>query len=179
MEGFMVYLPDLMKELRMDRGLSQAKVARGLNISPQSYNRYENGERKPSFDLIFSLAKYYEISVIHFLAVAPTKKFIPDFELYKLEKWMQTRDELYEYSLFDVAYQFEEMYIKTYKAYQKFRNLQKNTSKSFKRLNEKYVESDEIKKMRTQYASLRSKLSYYESTLKLLLKEKMERLINK
>lgn len=175
----MVYLPDLMKELRIDRGLSQAKVARGLNISPQSYNRYEKGERKPSFDLIFSLAKYYEISVIHFLAVAPTKKFIPDFELYKLEKWMQTRDELYEYSLFDVAYQFEEMYIKTNKVYRKFRNLQKNTSKSFKRSNENYVESNEIKKLKTEYASLRSKLSYYESTLELLLKEKMDHLTNR
>lgn len=174
----MVYLPDIMKNMRIDNGFSQAKVSHGLGLSPQSYNRYEKGDRKPNLELIYGLAKFYNVSVIHFLAVVPTKEFIPEHELNKLPRWMQIRKNHHEYSLFDIAYQFEEIYLKTNSVYRKFRNAKKNISKKSKRENKKFNETAEIKKLREEYESLREQLSYYQDTFKMILSEKMKNLIN-
>ena len=174
----MVYLPEVIKEIRLSFGFSQAKVAKGINIKPQTYHRYESGERKPNIELIYSLAKFYNISAIHFLLTAPTKKFIPDFELKDLPRWAQTRDNLVEYSLYDVAYQFEDTYLKTMEAYRKFRNLQKRKSKTLKQNGISKIETSELNSHRQEYRELRTRLKYYEDMIKLLLEEKLKALLS-
>lgn len=50
-----------IREKRIDRGLSQAEVAKRLNISQVAYGRYELGLRDVSVDMIFKIASALSI----------------------------------------------------------------------------------------------------------------------
>jgi transcriptional regulator with XRE-family HTH domain len=52
-----------LKTIRKSKGLTQSKVARGIDISERIYQNYESGEGKPSFDNIIALADFFEISI--------------------------------------------------------------------------------------------------------------------
>ena len=47
-----------LKELRIEKGLSQMEVAKSLNISAITLLHYEKNQREPSFDLLVNIAKY-------------------------------------------------------------------------------------------------------------------------
>lgn len=47
---------ELMKAQRKTSGFSQAEVARQLDITQQTYARYETGERQPSPDMLLKLS---------------------------------------------------------------------------------------------------------------------------
>lgn len=49
-----------LKNLRIQRNLSQEDVAKMLNISRQAYCRYENNQREISLDTLCKLADFYE-----------------------------------------------------------------------------------------------------------------------
>lgn len=51
-----------LKELRLERGLSQSDVACGIGCSPVVYSRYETGSRQPSIDMLISLAKFFNVT---------------------------------------------------------------------------------------------------------------------
>jgi transcriptional regulator with XRE-family HTH domain len=44
-----------MKKKRLEKGLSQAEVAKKLNISQQAYGRYELGQRECGLRLLFEI----------------------------------------------------------------------------------------------------------------------------
>lgn len=48
-----------LKELRMERAMTQRQVASVLNIDVAMYNRFEKGERKMKRELVLQLAHYY------------------------------------------------------------------------------------------------------------------------
>lgn len=48
-------------------GLTQAAVAEKLKCTPSAVNQYENGKRKPSFDVIIKLAEIYGCTVNDFV----------------------------------------------------------------------------------------------------------------
>ena len=48
---------DFIKEKRLAKGYSQARVAELLGISQQRYSRYELGQREPGLDFIIDVAK--------------------------------------------------------------------------------------------------------------------------
>lgn len=52
-----------IKELREDNDLTQAQVAKQLNISRTSYGHYETGRREISIEALKKLAKLYHVSV--------------------------------------------------------------------------------------------------------------------
>ncbi len=52
-----------LKVLRENRNLSQADVARALNISRQSYNFYENGKRDPDTQTLKALADFFGVTI--------------------------------------------------------------------------------------------------------------------
>jgi transcriptional regulator with XRE-family HTH domain len=56
-----------MKELREKLGLSQADVARKLNISRQSYNFYENCKRDPDTETLKTIAAFFNVSIDYLL----------------------------------------------------------------------------------------------------------------
>lgn len=54
---------DVLRNLRRDRNLSQAKLAEELGVSNSLIASYETGARKPSFELLEDLADYFNVSL--------------------------------------------------------------------------------------------------------------------
>lgn len=52
---------EVLKELRIERKLTQAEIAKIVNISQRAYSFYEKGEREPSIETILKLAEYYQV----------------------------------------------------------------------------------------------------------------------
>ena len=49
-------------QLRIDRGLSQADIAKEFHIGQTTYSSYENGTRKIPLDLVNDLAYFFNVS---------------------------------------------------------------------------------------------------------------------
>jgi putative transcriptional regulator len=52
-----------VRQLRTDRGLSQAKLAAALSVSRQTINSIEQGRYTPSLPLAMRLARYFDRKV--------------------------------------------------------------------------------------------------------------------
>jgi len=52
-----------VRELRAERGLSQAELARAVNVSRQTINSIETGRYVPSLPLALALARYFDNTV--------------------------------------------------------------------------------------------------------------------
>lgn len=52
-----------LKHLRTLRGVTQNEVSLAIGCSSVVYNRYENGEREPSIEMLIKLADFFEVSV--------------------------------------------------------------------------------------------------------------------
>ena len=49
--------------LRKQNRISQAQLAKVLNISPSTLGMYEQGRREPSIDILVSMASYFRVSL--------------------------------------------------------------------------------------------------------------------
>lgn len=56
-----------IKNLREDNDLTQAQVAKNLNISQVAYSYYEIGKRNIPIDILIKLADFYETSTDYIL----------------------------------------------------------------------------------------------------------------
>ena len=56
-----------LKELRIKRNISQVRLAMDLNISQNTVSRYENGIREADYDMLITLADYFNVSVDYLL----------------------------------------------------------------------------------------------------------------
>lgn len=56
-----------LKELRVQRGYSQIKVAIDLNMSQSCVSRYESGEREADYATLILFADYYNVSIDYIL----------------------------------------------------------------------------------------------------------------
>lgn len=63
-----------LRDLREDADLTQTECAKIAYISKNSYIRYENGERIPPFDVIVTLAKYYNVSIDYIAGLTNKKR---------------------------------------------------------------------------------------------------------
>lgn len=52
-----------LRDLREDHDLTQESAAKISFISKKTYERYENGERTPTLDVIKTYAEYYDVSI--------------------------------------------------------------------------------------------------------------------
>ena len=52
-----------LKGLRISRHLTQKAVYTAVNMSPLGYQRYEYGEREPSFKYLIALADFFDVSL--------------------------------------------------------------------------------------------------------------------
>ena len=57
------YLGQNIKRRRLEEGLSQAKLADFLNISPQAVSKWERGTALPDIDLLIPLANIFSVTV--------------------------------------------------------------------------------------------------------------------
>lgn len=56
-----------LREVRMQKGLTQQKMADYLNIGLRAYQKYEQGERSPSLECLVSIADVFDISLDYLL----------------------------------------------------------------------------------------------------------------
>ena len=78
-----------LKQLRMERGVSQRGFAAQAGINYVQYNRYESGERKPSADLLPKLADALGVSVDYLLEGNEENAAIADLKDRELLKLFQ------------------------------------------------------------------------------------------
>lgn len=67
-----------LKELRMSRGLTQDDLARELRLVKSSISMYENGKRKPSFEVLEAIADYFNVNMDTLYSSAPV--FVPSLK---------------------------------------------------------------------------------------------------
>lgn len=58
-----------LKQLRMERGMTQAQVARHVGVTRSAFSAYENGTRYPSYDTLINLAHLFSVSTDFLLCV--------------------------------------------------------------------------------------------------------------
>lgn len=59
MAGIHTYL----KEIRIEKGLTQEDVATKIGLTRQAISSYESGKRQPGIDILMKLAEIYEVSI--------------------------------------------------------------------------------------------------------------------
>ena len=52
-----------LKKLRLEKGLTQMKLAEQLNISNRSISRWETGSTLPDISILMELAEFYEVDI--------------------------------------------------------------------------------------------------------------------
>ena len=52
-----------LRLLRSEKGVSQKQVAEGLGITEVGYQNYEVGRRRPTFDILPSIADFFNVSI--------------------------------------------------------------------------------------------------------------------
>jgi len=60
-------LGDKIKELRIKNNLSQAELAKILNVTTGTIGHYEINDRTPGIDIIIKIADYFNVSVDYLL----------------------------------------------------------------------------------------------------------------
>lgn len=63
-----------IRDLREDRDLSQANVAKMLHVSQSTYSRYESGVLDVPSAVLVALATFYGVSVDYLLGLKDTPK---------------------------------------------------------------------------------------------------------
>ena len=69
-----MYYLQRLKDLREDRDLKQADIARLLRTSQPQYSRYETGERELPIRHLVTLADFYQVSADYILGRINTKE---------------------------------------------------------------------------------------------------------
>lgn len=69
-----------IRNLRIDRGLTQTTVAAYLNIKQNTYSQYEIGVLNYPVDVVVKLADYYGVSVDYLLGRTAVKEPYPDVQ---------------------------------------------------------------------------------------------------
>lgn len=59
-----------LKELRLERGFTQQKVAEALGLRQQSYARYEYGTGEPSLHTLVDIARLYNVTTDYLLGLS-------------------------------------------------------------------------------------------------------------
>lgn len=52
-------LADKLKELRIEKGLTQDQVAKAIGVSQAAVNRWESEKRVPNYKYVFKLAQFF------------------------------------------------------------------------------------------------------------------------
>lgn len=86
--AFFMELGDRIRQLRKELGMSQAELAKKVDMHPRQLPRYEIGAGKPSIETLKKLAKYLEVSTDYLLygedGILKKKTKIEDSELLHL-----------------------------------------------------------------------------------------------
>lgn len=73
----MVGMSKKLKELRIERGLTQGQVSKRIGVTSSMVSAYENGIRQPSFEILIKLAYLYGVSSDYLLGISERKAVEP------------------------------------------------------------------------------------------------------
>lgn len=59
-----------LKELRIEKKLTQKQVAQILEVSTTCYSGYEQGYREPDFKILIKICKLFEVSADYLLGLS-------------------------------------------------------------------------------------------------------------
>lgn len=63
-----------IKNIRIDRDITQAEIAKHLQIDIKTYCRYENGHHEIKASILISLGKFYNLSLDYIAGIVDTPK---------------------------------------------------------------------------------------------------------
>lgn len=66
--------PEILRELREDRDLTQSDIAKVLGTTQQVYSRYEKGQNEIPVRHIIALCRYYGVSADYMLGLSQGSK---------------------------------------------------------------------------------------------------------
>lgn len=58
---------NILKELRLEKGISQRKLGEDLGVVNQTVSFWETGSREPDLDTLVKIAKYFDVNVGYLL----------------------------------------------------------------------------------------------------------------
>ena len=65
----MILFKERLKELRVERKLSQEDLAKELNVSQRSISSWETGFRQPDFETLERIAKFFDVTADYLLGL--------------------------------------------------------------------------------------------------------------
>ena len=63
-----------LRELRLERNMSQQRLAMELSMTQNTISRYENGEREPGIQELIRIADYFNVSLDYLLERSEQKR---------------------------------------------------------------------------------------------------------
>ena len=65
-----MYFYQRLRDLREDRDMTQADVARVLGTAREQYNKYELGKQEIPFHHVIALARFYNVTIDYIAGIA-------------------------------------------------------------------------------------------------------------
>lgn len=65
----MTKFKERLRELRIEKELSQTKLAEKLGVDFRTISNWENGVRKPDIDTLVEIANFFEVSTDYLLGL--------------------------------------------------------------------------------------------------------------
>lgn len=60
---------DILKDLRMEKGIGQVELAKCINVSKGIISLWENGLREPNMSSLIELSKYFNVSIDYLVGI--------------------------------------------------------------------------------------------------------------
>lgn len=60
---------EIIRNLRLNRGLSQVELAKKLHVTKQAVSNWENGNIMPSVDTLIQIAEFFSVSTDYLLGL--------------------------------------------------------------------------------------------------------------
>lgn len=89
--------PKRLKKLRKENRYSQEYMAEQLNVSRQSYSRYENGDSQPEFSTLIRIADIFNVSLDYLLCRTDSKHNISVMHKYNQDLYIELLDVISKY----------------------------------------------------------------------------------
>jgi transcriptional regulator with XRE-family HTH domain len=80
----MTEFKDILKKLRLKKDLTQGELADRLKMATSSISMYENGNRKPSFEVLEQFADFFNVNMDYLLGKETKTTYYLDPETAKL-----------------------------------------------------------------------------------------------
>ncbi|KUL99356.1 hypothetical protein RO03_07515 [Fusobacterium nucleatum subsp. nucleatum] len=90
----MTEIKDRIISLRNEKNMTQAQLAKELNISPSAIGMYEQGRRKPSYELLEEICDYFNVDMDYLMGRSDIKNRYQAGLKYDWENKKEEKDEV-------------------------------------------------------------------------------------